>query len=485
MRKFWSGILVGSRGAALVLAVVSVAVDPPVAAVTAPDAAAKSSPAAGTTQPEPSTPEPATAEDAAEPEAKPDMADEAKDTETESPSAKVTGETATEEKPSEAASPEELSTEEMPSEQVSSQDMSTEETPAEETPTAETPAAASTDADRDASGETTPATEEDPATTAAAEAEPDKADPKAADPETAEPDAPAAPETQEDANASAPVPDVATEAPEATKVEDETDARRPEAASVTNAPDPVAPIKPVDGAVVVASMPAADTGRPPLERYAEPFRNPDEKPKMSIVLIDDAESAGSDTLAGFPYPVTFAVDPALQDAEERMARHRANGFEVVALMDLPGGTTPGNLDTALMETFQAVPEAVALLETPGGDIQADRAMSDAVTKAMAETGRGLILQPDGRDTAQKLAAQAGVASGVVFRDLAGAGQTSDVMRRFLDQAANRAVQRDDVIVMARMRPETVSALVIWGLQDRVNQVALAPVSHLLSDQPGE
>ena len=31
-------------------------------------------------------------------------------------------------------------------------------------------------------------------------------------------------------------------------------------------------------------------------------------------------------------------------------------------------------------------------------------------------------------------------------------------------------------MMGRVRPDTISALLLWGLQDRASQVSLAPVS---------
>ena len=84
------------------------------------------------------------------------------------------------------------------------------------------------------------------------------------------------------------------------------------------------------------------------------------------------------------------------------------------------------------------------------------------------------------NTAQKLALRNGVPALPVFRDFDGAGQTPTVMRRFLDQAAFRARQEGGVIMLGRVRPDTISALLLWGLQDRANRVALAPVSAVLA-----
>ena len=40
-------------------------------------------------------------------------------------------------------------------------------------------------------------------------------------------------------------------------------------------------------------------------------------------------------------------------------------------------------------------------------------------------------------------------------------------------------------MLGRVRPDTISALLLWGLQDRAERVALAPVSALLKSQVGE
>lgn len=72
-------------------------------------------------------------------------------------------------------------------------------------------------------------------------------------------------------------------------------------------------------------------------------------------------------------------------------------------------------------------------------------------------------------------------SATVFRDFDSADQTPTVIRRFLDQAAFRAGQEGGVIMMGRLRADTISALILWGLQDRASRVDLAPVSVLLTN----
>lgn len=236
-----------------------------------------------------------------------------------------------------------------------------------------------------------------------------------------------------------------------------------------------------------APEPAMETtepmGPPPVELWAQSFENPGDKPLMAIVLIDDAQSVGAEALAAFPSPMTIAVDPRLPDAPERMARHRAAGFEVLALADLPEDAAPQDAEMAMGAILSRVPESVGVLEGVETGIQGNRPLADQVAAILRDRGYGLVTQDNGLNTVPKLAARDGVPTAVVFRDFDGADQTPTVMRRFLDQAAFRAGQVGGVVMLGRVRPDTISALLVWGLQDRASRVTLAPVSAVLSTTP--
>ncbi len=221
---------------------------------------------------------------------------------------------------------------------------------------------------------------------------------------------------------------------------------------------------------------------PPIERFAVAFENPDKKPMMAIVLIDDGTSPiGFEALAAFPYPVSFAVDTAWDKATEAMADYRSAGFEVLALVDLADAATGQDVETNMAIKLRAVPDAVAIMEGAQSGIQSNRAVSDQVTAIAQASGLGLVLFPKGLNTAQKLAVKAGVPAAAVFRDFDGKGQNAKAIRRFLDHAAFKAGQQDGgVIMVGRLRADTISALLLWGLQDRANRVALAPVSAVLT-----
>ena len=123
-----------------------------------------------------------------------------------------------------------------------------------------------------------------------------------------------------------------------------------------------------------------------------------------------------------------------------------------------------------------MPEAVAVLEGDAGGLQESREVSDQVARILADSGHGLVLYPQGLNTGQAIAARAGVPAATLFRDFDSKGQTATVIRRFLDQAA---FKEGSVIMLGRLRPETISALLIWGLQDRASRVAFVPVTRVL------
>ncbi|MEM9580450.1 MAG: divergent polysaccharide deacetylase family protein [Pseudomonadota bacterium] len=225
---------------------------------------------------------------------------------------------------------------------------------------------------------------------------------------------------------------------------------------------------------------------PPLERFAVTVEYDETKPLMSIVLIDDGTTElGFEALESFPYPLTFAVDASASDAAERMASYRASGLEVMAMVSMPQGATAADAEVSMAGYFSAVPEAVAVLEDPGASLQTNRGLSDQVVEILKSSGHGIVFQASGLNTAQKLALREGVASARVFRDFDGSNQSATVIRRFMDQAAFKANQEGAVVMLGRLRAETISALLIWGLADRASRVSLVPVSTVLKLQLAE
>lgn len=230
---------------------------------------------------------------------------------------------------------------------------------------------------------------------------------------------------------------------------------------------------------------APATGGTPIAQFAQPFADPEGKPLMSIVLMDNgvdlaADEIGLPALRSFPYPVSFAVDYSLPDAAERMEKYRSEGFEVLALVDLPKGAQATDVEVTMSVALDRMNSVVGVLGGTDTGLQETREAADQVTAVLAATGHGLVTQPQGLNTMPKLARKLGVPAAPVFRDFDGSGQDARVIRRFLDQAAFKARQEGGVIMLGRLRSETIKALLVWGLADRASQVALAPVSAVLS-----
>ncbi|MGI3169106.1 divergent polysaccharide deacetylase family protein [Pseudooceanicola sp. C21-150M6] len=238
---------------------------------------------------------------------------------------------------------------------------------------------------------------------------------------------------------------------------------------------PVRPLTEREAEAAPAEAPAeppAEDLRPPFEKFASPPVSASDRPLLSIILIDDG--SGSQSLPrNFPYPVSVAIPTTSPKAAEIMQTYRRRGIEVLALMDSPA---EGDIDAAL----GGITEAVAVMETGSRSLQGGRAQSERLAEGLKEAGYGLVLYPEGLDTGLRLAQRQGVPAGTVFRDLDSEGQSADVVRRFLDNAAFKAGQEDSVILVGRMRPETISALLVWALADRASRVAMVPVTQALA-----
>lgn len=245
------------------------------------------------------------------------------------------------------------------------------------------------------------------------------------------------------------------------------------------APEPeAAEPAPEEAETAVAGLPDSS----PLVRNAASAKAPDGVPRMAVVLIDDgAGPLGPEALESFPFPVTFALAPGHPDPQRAAAAYRALGFEVMVVGAVPEGAQPSDVEVALGGALNAVPQAVGVLEDSTGSLQSSRAVAEQATEILRASGHGLIMVPKGLNTAQKLALKEGVPSASLFRDFDAGGESADVIRRIFDQAAFRARQEGAVVMVGRLRADTVSALVLWGLQDRGSEITLVPVSTVLTE----
>lgn len=349
------------------------------------------------------------------------------------------------------------------------------------------------DAD-DAGAEAPDEVQDDPDQPAPGEAEVDDTTASETDPvseEMAETPETEVPLPQEDPDTTVEATDTSPEAPEEPEVAENTESGTigDLAEGVTTNRLPTATDEPQtagtgDQAAEISeeSEEQVDDTRPPLERFAVEFENPEGKPLMAIVLIDDGTSSiGIAALREFPYPVSFALDAAWPGADEAAEMYREQGYEVLAMVDLPDGASAADAEVAMQSYLDRVPGAVAVMEGTGTGLQSNRDAAVQLAPILKDSGHGLVMIPKGLNTVQKLLTRSGLPAASVFRDFDSRGQDATVIRRFLDQAAFRAGQEEGgVIMLGRLRPETISALLLWGLQDRASRVALAPVSAVLT-----
>lgn len=267
------------------------------------------------------------------------------------------------------------------------------------------------------------------------------------------------------------------------------------AASEPAAPAPAAGLPQGDSSIVIRrpvgeADPEADDGEvievaavpddaPALLRFAAGVPETDGRPLMSIILIDDGSmSEAVAALGGLPFQVSIAIDPAQPGATEAAEAYRASGFEVLSLASFPPSAQPADVEVILEATFNTLPEAVGMLDAGNGGLASGNS-TQQVMDNLSEAGRGFVTISRGLNTALRTAEQADVPARSIYRDLDADGQDARVIRRFLDQAAFRARQDSGVVLLGRVRPDTISALILWGTANRAGQVALAPVSAVL------
>ncbi|MGJ8610987.1 MAG: divergent polysaccharide deacetylase family protein [Octadecabacter sp.] len=245
--------------------------------------------------------------------------------------------------------------------------------------------------------------------------------------------------------------------------------------------------RPTDAAAATApdspDVAADVTGLNALKQYAADAGDVAGKPLLSIVLIDDGSmSAAAAALAGLPFTVTIALDPSTPDVGDLMERYRNDGFEVAVMAKLPEGALPSDVEVNFQSVFATMPESIALLDIGSGGLQEDRAVTEQAMDILAEQGRGFVTASEGLNMASRAAEAAGVPAAVVYRDIDDDDQDARIVRRFLDQAAFRARQDSGVVLVGRVRPDTISALILWGTANSDDQVAIVPLSAVLLEE---
>ena len=238
---------------------------------------------------------------------------------------------------------------------------------------------------------------------------------------------------------------------------------------------------PQDAPEVISEADAARAQSPlAIERNAIPFDRMGDDPIMAIILRDQgAERQALGELSSLPFPISIVIDATAADAEEAIAYYRAKGAEILIEASLPEAATPTDAEVNFQIQKDVMEQGVAVLLPEESGFQDNTELANQVSEILLAGGFGAVSSPVGLSTGHRIALKAGVPSGLVFRDVDGAGQDGRAIRRFLDNAAFKARQQDGVIVLGRARPETLQALIEWSLGSRAKSVSLAPVSAVL------
>ena len=211
----------------------------------------------------------------------------------------------------------------------------------------------------------------------------------------------------------------------------------------------------------------------------------DGRPLVSVLLIDDGSIPNAiEVLNTLPMQVTVAIDPESANASEAAAAYRAVGIEVAIISPIPPRATAQDVSVAFDAAFALVPEAALIVDLGGGGL-AGISPTDHAMEIFAERGLGFATVSRGLNAAVRAANEAGVPAGVFSRDLDSEDQDARVIRRFLERAVFQARQGEDVALIARLRPDTVSALILWATASQLDAVQVAPMSTMLLKAEGD
>ena len=186
-------------------------------------------------------------------------------------------------------------------------------------------------------------------------------------------------------------------------------------------------------------------------------------------------------IAALPMPVTFAINPYSPSAEAVLRSLRAMKQEAVILADLSKGGSAEDIGSAVSGLMNTFPEVVGIMDSSGGrSINSQEAMLN-IAKVLEIAGHGILVHQTSTDNIAKEFIKNGIPAVKVRRDLDDADQSEVTIRSYLDNIVFNAGNStsENAVVFARLRPTTMSALLIWDLQDNSRNIAIVPLSQQL------
>lgn len=219
---------------------------------------------------------------------------------------------------------------------------------------------------------------------------------------------------------------------------------------------------------------------PALLRYAAAFENPEDAPVLAIILMDTGDIADPvAAVADLGFAPTVVVNALAPDAADRLAAYRAAGAEVAMELALPTGAVPADVEVAFEAALGLMPEAAMLFSAGGDVIQGQRQVTTQVMQVLGARGMGFVAEERGLGGAIRTAEQSGVAAASIARDLDGGGDSAAAIGRSLDQAAFRARQTGDAVLLARITPQTLAVLRDWAAANAGGGTVIGPASAVL------
>ncbi len=206
------------------------------------------------------------------------------------------------------------------------------------------------------------------------------------------------------------------------------------------------------------------------------------QPRMALVLSDPGLPAPMRRdLAAMDIPITIALNPLDSSAAAGAEIYRDAGKEALILAtSLPEGATASDLDVTFNAFFEALPQAVGVIDLPEDGFARNSAMLNDILPLLAQDGHGLITFAGGLAQAARATEAAGIAHAEVFRMLERGSESAFTIRRYIDRAMFHASQTGEVIVFGDASNDaTMEAIEMWLADGRAEQIAVVPISAIL------